>query len=273
MSEIKDIIEAVSESNAEIVKEIYNDAAKPIVQPTAEIAGLVPRAVRAALAPLEKWIIQKEYNIAETKKLLEEKLKDVKPDNIKPPEAHVAVPALQYLSYCMDNEELRDMYANLLANSMNSVIKKGVHPGFVEIIKQLSPDEAKVMKYFSSNRTVPTITLRYERKSGDGIDVVKNFSIIGEIVGCEQPLDINMYFDNLIRLGLLKASSTLSTLTNKELYDPLKSHPVIEKYSNQKIFENSEFEKSAIVEGYMSLTDFGEAFCNICLTTDKPNNM
>ena len=267
MSEIKDIIGAVSESNAEIVKEVYSDVAKPVVQPAGEIAGLVPRAVKAALAPLEKWILQREYNIAETKKLLDEKLKDVKPENIEPPEAHVAVPALQYLSYCMDNEELRDMYANLLANSMNSVIKKGVHPGFVEIIKQLSPDEAKVMKYFSTHRTVPTITVRYELKSGGGVDIVKNFSDVGEKTGCEQPLDINMYFDNLIRLGLLASSSGLSSLTNKELYAPLKNHPVIEAYMDEEKIKGTHYEKGSVEEGFMSLTDFGEAFCNICLTT------
>ena len=265
MSEIKEVIGAISESNAEIVKEVYADAAKPIVQSTGELAGLVPRAVKAALAPLEKWILQREYNIAETKKLLEEKLKDVKPEDIESPEAHVAVPALQYLSYCMDNEELRDMYANLLANSMNSVIKKGVHPGFVEIIKQLSPDEAKVMKYFANIPVVPTVTVRYELSDGGYIERVKNFSNIGEIIGCEQPLDINMYFDNLIRLGLLEGSH-LTHLMNKKLYEPLKKHPVIEAYTNQAQVTKQGYVRSTCEEGFMARTDFGEAFCNICLS-------
>ena len=148
----------------------------------------------------------------------------------------------------------------------NSVIKKGVHPAFVEIIKQLSPDEAKVMKYFSANEIAPTITVRYELRSGGGIDVVKNFSNIGEIVGCEQPLDINMYFDNLIRLGLLQPAPRTVTLVNKELYEPLKTHPVIEAYLTQEIKTENDLLSVSLVEGYMSRTDFGEAFCNICLT-------
>ncbi len=267
MSNIIDAIGAIAEKNADLVQEVYTDAAKPVVQPAGETMGLVPRAVKAALAPLEKWILQREYNLAETKKLLEQKLENVKPENIEPPEAHVAVPALQYLSYCMDNDELRDMYANLLANSMNSVVKKGVHPGFVEIIKQLSPDEAKIMKYFAGHQVVPTITVRYELNTGGGIDVVKNFSNIGELIGCEQPLDINMYFDNLIRLGLLRSSATLSSLTDKELYDPLKSHPAIELFLRQESIEQTNYDKSSFVEGYMARTDFGEAFCNICLQT------
>lgn len=206
----------------------------------------------------------------ETKKLLEEKLKDVPPENIESPEAHIAVPALQYISYCMDNEELKNMYANLLANSMNSVVKNGVHPGFVEIIKQLSPDEAKVLKHFYSNRTVPTVTLRYELNNGGGVAVLKNFSNIGELIGCERPLSINIYFDNLIRLGLLKDSSSLSSLTDKNLYLPLKTHPALVPLLDPKRIAETKYEKSTFVEGFMSLTDYGDAFCKICL--DPPQS-
>ena len=137
-----EMVDVTKEVAKEISKDVYNDAGKPIAKPAGELLGLVPRAIKAALSPVEKWVLQKEYNIEETKRLLEQKLEGISPDLIESPDPHIAVPALQYISYCMDNDELRDMYANLLANSMNKVVKNGVHPGFVEIIKQLSPDEA-----------------------------------------------------------------------------------------------------------------------------------
>lgn len=142
MSDADKLLDAVKE----VAKDAYVDGGRPVVKPTGELLGLVPRAIKAALAPVEKWVLQREYNIAETQRLLEEKLKNISPDQIEAPEAYIAVPALQNISYCMDNAELRDMYANLLANSMNKVVKNGVHPGFVEIIKQLSPDEAKILR-------------------------------------------------------------------------------------------------------------------------------
>ena len=154
-------LEIAREATKEVAKDAYSDAVKPVVQPTGELVGLLPRAIKAALAPVEKWVLQREYNVAETKKLLEEKLSAVPPELIEAPEPHIAVPAIQYISYCMDNEDLRDMYANLLANSMNKVVKNGVHPGFVEIIKQLCPDEAKILKYIMHKETIPIITLTY----------------------------------------------------------------------------------------------------------------
>ena len=169
-------LDLAKEATKELAKDVYTDMGSPIAKPTGELVGLVPRAIKAALAPLEKWILQREYNVAETKKLLEEKLKDVPPGQIEAPEAHIAVPALQYISYCMDNSELRNMYANLLANSMNSVVKNGVHPGFVEIIKQLSPDEARILRYFTFQRIVPTISLRMMAETGGYITILKDFS-------------------------------------------------------------------------------------------------
>ena len=104
-------LDIAKETAKAVTKEVYADVGHPIAKPTGEPVGLVPRAIRAALAPVEKWVLEREYNVAETKKLLEEKLKNIPPEQIEAPEAHIAVPALQYISDGMDNDELRDMDA------------------------------------------------------------------------------------------------------------------------------------------------------------------
>ena len=264
MSDADKLLDAVKE----VAKDAYVDGGRPVVKPTGELLGLVPRAIKAALAPVEKWVLQREYNIAETQRLLEEKLKNISPDQIEAPEAYIAVPALQNISYCMDNAELRDMYANLLANSMNKVVKNGVHPGFVEIIKQLSPDEAKVLRFISLNTIIPTITLRCVNEEQEGYDVVKNFSNVGELAKCEYPFEIGKYFDNLIRLGLLK-NATLASLTNKTLYEPLKKHQHLESQIKTIEHQAPPFNKPEFKESYISMTDFGTSFCEICLRTTE----
>lgn len=265
------LLDVAKEATKVVAKDVYTDGGKPILKPTGELIGLVPRAIRAAFLPLEKWILNREYNLEETKKLLEEKLKDVPPERIEPPEAYIAVPALQYLSYCMDNHELRDMYANLLAKSMDSVVKNGVHPGFVEIIKQLCPDEAKLLRYMSHHYTVPTVTLRYENEKGEGIEVVKNFSNIGDLTSCEEPLNICVYFDNLIRLGLLKESPVYSSLVNKSLYEPLKEHHYFKMCAEHAARVIPDHKIAKFSENYLELTEYGKRFCHTCITT--PNDI
>ena len=265
----KEMLDVTAEIAKEIAKDAYDDVGKPVMKPTGELVGLIPRAIKAALSPLEKWVLQKEYNVAETKKLLEEKLQNTPPELIQSPEPHIAVPAMQYISYCMDNEELREMYANLLANSMNKVVKDGVHPGFVEIIKQLSPDEARILKYMSTHKIIPTITLRYLHNGGGGIDIIKDFSNVGEITECEKPQDIAKYFDNLVRLGLIVNAGRLSSLTDKARYEPLKSHKWV---APQATVENAiaiGFDKFDFEEGFVKLSSYGQDFCSICLETKK----
>lgn len=259
--------DVAKEATKEIAKDLYQDVGKPVAQPTGELAGLLPRAIKAALAPLEKWILHKEYSVAETKKLLEDKLKDTPPELIQPPEPYIAVPAFQYISYCMDNENLRNMYANLLAKSMNTVLKNGVHPGFVEIIKQLTPDEAKILEYFSFEKTAPTISLKFEKENHAGFRYFyKNFSNIGEYVRCEKPFDIPTYFDNLVRLGLLEYSEKVLSLSDKSKYQQLKRHPFIKnKIESASIPDGYKVE---IEEGFVRLTAYGKSFCGTCIDSD-----
>ena len=259
-------LEMIKEVAKEVAKDVYEDAGRPVAKPTGELLGLVSRAVKAALAPIEKWVLQREYNVAETKKLLEEKLQNTPPELIQPPEPHIAVPALQYISYCMDNEELRDMYANLLANSMNTVVKDGVHPGFVEIIKQLCPDEARVLKYMQKNQYIPTVSLRIPMKTGGTKVVIKEFSNVPRMCGCEKPEQSEKYFDNLVRLGLVERFSI--ALTDKDCYNEVKADEYILKWKNNLELAIKEIPDAKGVnfgEHYVQLTAFGRAFCSVCI--------
>lgn len=259
--------ELITECAKEVAKEVYQDAGKPIVQPIGELFSLVPRAIKAALFPVEKWIVGIEYNLAETKKLLQQKLENIPPEQIEVPEAHIAVPTLQCVSYCIDSEELRNMYANLLASSMNKAVKNGVHPSFVEIIKQLCPDEARMLKYFYKNISIPIITLKRTNKEGLFVKVIDCFSDIGYEAKCEFPLKNENYFNNLIRLGLIEKGSHGESFRDHSRYNKLINNQLIQDELNRIIGEK-DFNIPDIDKGYIVITQFGKSFCSICL--DEP---
>ena len=162
----------------------------------------------------------------------------------------------------MNNEELRNMYANLLASSMNKTVKNHVHPSFVEIIKQLSPDEAKILQRIYRDKVLPTVSVVWSQSPGIGIVFkLKNFSNVGEDVNCDYPFNIQQYFDNLIRLGLCESPPSYS-LTDKTRYNDLKSHYLVQ--SELRIPEDFNYQ-SSIHESLIRLTSFGKVFCEICL--------
>ena len=74
----------------ETVPDLYEDALKPAAQESGKTLALIPKAINAALSPLRQWIAQKEYNVAETEKLLATKLENIEPEKIVTPESYVA---------------------------------------------------------------------------------------------------------------------------------------------------------------------------------------
>lgn len=199
---------------------LYEDALQPTIKEAGKFVARIPRAINAAFSGLDKWILNKEYAIDETKKMLAQKLADVDPEKIVEPEPYVAVPAIQAISYSMNSEELRNLYANLLAKAMNSDTKDFVHPSFVEIIKQMSPIDSLVFKTIMERTANPIIDLVYNKYESDIPIAIESRTII------ENVTDINVAavetvcitIDNLIKQGLISIP-TGAAYTETALYD------------------------------------------------------
>lgn len=261
---------------------IYDDACSPVAHPIAQTLGLIPRAIKAALSSVEKWVLQSEYSVKETQVLLEKKLQNVDPEKIVTPEAYVAVPAMQAISYSMDNEEIRDMYASLLSKAVNSDFKDDVHPAFVDIIKQLSPADARFFKYLSKATQVPICKIRHQMRiiSLDtssmlciddpnannfadleylGKDLASNFlNVHIDDLSDEQ---IYLSLSNLIRLGIV--SINYGSAMEESLYHPFAEFPEIKALFDQ--YPNDNDNETVIVMGTCELTPLGKQFASICL--------
>lgn len=244
----------------ETVPELYEDAFQPTLQETGKLLARVPRAINAAFSGLDKWILNKEYSIDETKKLLAQKLENIDPEKIVEPEPYVAIPTIQYISYSMNSVELRNLYANLLAKSMISGTKDSVHPSFVEIIKQMSPIDAKVFNLISLADARPLINLRI-MDSSDGWETIQDYcSWITEFSIKQVATSI----DNLIRLGLIEVPYS-GSYTEKNIYDRIKSNPLFKSLEQQSLSLLAENEHLKYVERYIKTTGLSTLFYNICV--------
>lgn len=258
-------VEELTHNLGEAVKtipELYHDGIQPAVQETGKTLALIPRSINAALAGLQQWIAHREYNVEETKKLLAIKLEKVGADKIVPPEPYIAVPAIQALSYSMNSDVLRNMYANLLATSMNIDQKWNVHPSFVEVIKQLSPDEAKILN-FLTNDSYPIIDLKLVRPGGKFSIILKNYTNIADNI-CEHPDKIFSYLDNLKRLELIEISFD-SYIANESVYKQLENHPNVKKVQDSGIKKMDKEDRWEFDRKYFQLTQYGRDFKDVCV--------
>ena len=78
----------------------------------------------------------------------------------------------------MNSEELRNLYANLLAKSMYIDTKELVHPSFVEIIRQMSPIDALIFKTIMGRAVNPMINLIMKNEKGTFRTIVTNVTDI-----------------------------------------------------------------------------------------------
>lgn len=246
------------------VPELYADAFQPAVQESGKTLSLIPRTINAALSYLRQWIAEKEYNVAETEKLLAQKLEKVGQEKIVEPEPYVAVPAFQAISYSMNNDELRNLYANLLAKSMMSDTKEFVHPCFVEIIKQMAPIDALVFKTIMERKYNPIVDLIYEKR--DDSSFVPAFATIATNItdiDVAPECIVSMSIDNLLKHHLITLC-TDSVYTDEDLYAKILDSEYY-KHQQQTHPDTEDGYKFSCSKYVIEKTALGKLFYSICV--------
>lgn len=252
--------DVLKEAVSKLSKDVYDDGLKKSVIPAGNILSLIPRSIDAALSQYDIWLTKKELNTAMTKKLIAEKLINADPDKIVKPEAYVAIPAAQAIAYSMGSDELCNMYANLLAKSMYIDTKEEVHPSFVEIIKQLSPLDAKLFAIIKKDLTLPLLDIHIvdtDNTEGSFKKIATNITGMDEL---GDAMIISASIINLEKQGLIKTSDDF----------------IIEANYYQKILESKEYQsilsEPIHIKGHykpvkrlLRITDLGIIFGFVCI--------
>lgn len=220
--------------------------------------------IKEAFEPVKKWISGEEYPFDRVVELLDDKLKNTPERLIVSPDANIAVDAVKYMCYSMESQELRDVYVNLLAAAMNKVACGGVHPAFVQIARELSEDEIKFLRHMAVSHSIPVLSVVFEKENGEELEVVRDFSMVTKVAGCERENYGDLYVENLVRLGLVRKARPLQKLESSE-YESLKADPHIVEYSSDKMVQLYGFDKCRLEESYIDLSVIGKSFCAVCV--------
>ena len=257
-----DVINAVA-GVAEAIP-IYPDMVQPAAKELGKGLLTVAKTVNIALAPLAGvvWGFDKIKERFFPK--VEERLRNVPSENIVTPNISVAGPIVEALRYAGSEDTLSDLYANLLAASMDKSTATTAHPAFTEIIKQLTPDEAKLLALFPSDPNMPIIDIRRSSKSGgtEYFSVVSNNSLLGQMAGCEHNDLVPAYIDNLIRLGLAEIPAG-QYYTAPNVYDSVENSSMAE--SIKQAINKSPDQICTYHRKFLQITALGKQFSKVCV--------
>lgn len=252
----------------EIIEGTANAVANHLPKTTSAIDNVFSSIVNVfdvLFTPFQMAKIYKDSKLDAFKTNLEKKISQIPEDDLKDNvNLNIVGPALEALKYTILEDELRELFENLLASSIDK--REDVFPGFVDVIRQLSSDEAKLLKEISLKRTnYPLIDLRYKLDSNKGFkEIIVNFTNLGDDV-CEKPELISAYLNELEKFGIISIEDG-SYLTDDSLYVPLENHKTILDQKNVLMF-GAEPGKYEIHKKKFKVTSYGIAFIKSCVAS------
>ena len=245
------------------IKEII----KAATEPATNIVNPPTRSVGAFFgATLDFWFsnrmkkyaekqIMDELALRKFREELEAEFAKIPEEELVPPRKALLLPALDAAEYYVEEEELRRMFARLIAATCDMRKASKVNPSFAGIIQQLSPLDAENLEYIYREITVPILGLSSKdatRETGTLFlgDLTKHERTIG--------LQITSY-SALVRLGLVNNIFCKSITTDERR----------EFKALERIVEHDVERKERAIRGYALTTTIGDVFCKVCLPEDK----
>ncbi|WP_075835618.1 DUF4393 domain-containing protein [Deinococcus marmoris] len=254
-----------------LVGPVYDDLLKPTIQEVGKgVGGLASYYMHGWQA--QGVIARANLNLLQ--ETLEPKLEAIPEEKRIPVDPAILVPALEASTYTAQHVDIREMYANLLASAANIDKVSSVHLSFVEIVKQMSPLDARVMHSFTSKTRnfIPLVKLLY-RIDNTEFDSQLHITDLMNVEGSVKEVEISI--ENLMRLGLIKVTYdkwmakdddylpivTLIQTANAEITDA--------RYNPSRISADYDAQGKSIPAHYQpgiaNLTSFGSALQLACM--------
>ena len=243
-----------------LLVEIYGDLAKPGVQQVGKALGTVFGLGNTVLWPIhlanERSRIYLEKNLEDYRARLER----IAPEMIVPVTPEIGVPIAEKLTYVSD-AKLADLYLTLLAKAANADSVWEAHPSFVNVINNLSPDEALLLEYFVTDSDLEFLTAKWESE--------RMYNFAGDLLIAPErsspllyPQNVSAYLSNMAGLGLVAINH------EREVHrEPMDLYPALEDHWSRQFPADMAPEPGRTLRferGVVSLTNFGSQFIHAC---------
>lgn len=207
---------------------------------------------------VEKKRIVRAKALLDFKNSLEGHVAAIPDERLCEPKLSIVGPALEASKYYFEEPELREMFAKLIAASMDTETTQSVHPSFAEIIKQMSPLDAQNFALFTHQ--FPVVEY-YKTKRGSDSRVTLLSNVF---LGNEKQTDLEMQstsLSSLARLGLVQIEFEKTILAEK-FYTEFFTTDYFLRLSAK--LEATGY-LAGVTFGRAKATPLGKSFMNVCL--------
>ncbi len=204
----------------------------------------------------EKRKIKYALDLEIFKKSLEDKIAKIPEENRIEGKIQTIMPALENSKYCVEEDELREMFSNLISASIDNRKSDLVHPSFGELLKTMTPLDAQNLLLLHSNGYLPICDVRLFKPSpaiGYSYAMTNLFLMNPNCVIIEKSAQS---ISSLTRLGLIESSYN-EYIQQPDAYNAYEEF--LKAYRTYDPRPNLKLEKRVI-----QLTPIGTSFVKIC---------
>lgn len=253
----------------DVAKDVYVDAVKPTAKNVGGFFGTLSGFFsNVVVYPLKKLNIEYEQKAIAFERKMQEKYNNIPEENRVAPQLHIVGPAMESLKYNIMDEDLAEMFSNLLVSNLDNRTQKICTPAFIKIIEQLSPMDAKVYKEIIcglKGRQIGVASILFAKKGTKShyiVDMPKFFLTIE--IKVVNNYDLVLSLENLQRLGLIELS--FIEWFDNDIYEIIKEKSEVKRY--KAFLESKGIEDFDLVirkRGILKISGFSDNFAKICL--------
>lgn len=150
----------------------------------------------------------------------------------------------------------------LLARSADLDVDVEVHPALETVLDQLAPDEARILRTLAEHGPQPVVHVEVRGRLGTRTGrrtLARNQGRLGPDAGCRYPERVEVYLDNLERLGLVRPAT--EEAADDDAYEILSVQPSVVQALRDAREQGG---RGRVVRASVGLTALGGDFVEVC---------
>ncbi|WP_214484542.1 DUF4393 domain-containing protein [Bacillus sp. SM2101] len=204
-------------------------------------------------------------SLEEYKNNLVKEISSIPDENLIEPPLSIVGPALENSKFYIEENELRNMFAKLVASSMDNRKSTKTHHAFIEIIKQLSPIDAQNIALLKDHRYLPIANFNLNNYANDKKQ--SRLVIIPDVFlsnpNCDDVELLRSSITNIKRLGLVDTYYDIK-LKNEQLYETFDNNQYL-KSLGQPLLDARPGAETFFEKGFIEFSSLGNDFKFVCL--------
>ncbi|PQG37232.1 hypothetical protein CUS12_11725 [Enterococcus faecalis] len=231
--------------------------------------------VNYVIGPLRRLNVVSEKSYEDFVKKINSKTDEIPLENRDNSKLGLALKTLEDSRYQLEEEDMREYFANLLSGLVDNRKNQSSSPRFSTILSEFTTDDASILEKLYKYHVVPTITVRAQLTNDDGgLDMVENILLFDD----NYSFSSNSVLQTLQSYGLIqiRPSIILTSEKHTKIYDDFENST---DFNNLKkdieielqpdpYFQNSSYNVRC-KHGSVTITNLGYLFCTMIFSNEE----